>query len=176
MIEKDKYTIETERLIIFPLKKNELSKYADSPDELAKELNIIFISQELEPETKNAILNDLLPHLNDDDEYFFFSTMWLIIEKKSGNQVGGFCFHGPLETNNEVEIGYGTEPKFQNNGFMTESLYGMLSWLKKNNLVKTVIAKTNNDNIPSWRVLEKNNFMKISKDNNLITWKFVLKG
>jgi [ribosomal protein S5]-alanine N-acetyltransferase len=167
------YIIETERLSILPLKKDELIKYVNSPNELAEELNIVFNSETMNEEEKNAILNDLLPRIKEDDDYFY-STIWLIIERSSHKHVGGLCFHGPPEADMEVEIGYGTEPEFQNRGIMTESLKGIIDWLKGIKNVNTLIAKTNDDNISSWRVLEKNNFKKISVENNLITWKIDL--
>jgi len=52
--------IETKRLIIKPLSCDELQKYINSPNELAKDLGLIPSQVLIDNETQNAILNDLL--------------------------------------------------------------------------------------------------------------------
>lgn len=161
--------IETKRLELRPLTYNELQKHIKSPNDFAKDLGLIPSKSLIDEETKDAILNDLLPNLIDSSKDSLFYTMWIIIEKNKKAIVGGICFHGEPDENGEVEIGYGTDEEFRNCGIMTETIYGLINWIKGNRKVKAVKALTDVDNASSVRVLEKNDF-KISQrvDNSII--------
>jgi ribosomal-protein-alanine N-acetyltransferase len=79
--------------------------------------------------------------------------------------MGGICFHGEANEDEEVEIGYGTVIECRNKGIMTETISGMIQWLKVNTIVKAIKAETDRENISSMRVLENNHF-KISQEND----------
>ena len=64
-LENDSIMIETKRLLIKPLTAEELKKHVDSPDDFAKELGLIPSRSLVDTETKEAILNDLLPNIVD---------------------------------------------------------------------------------------------------------------
>jgi RimJ/RimL family protein N-acetyltransferase len=151
--------IETERLLIMPLTYSQLKKRTENQDKFAEEENLKFVSAEMGAEEIDAIQNSFLPKLADSSKIFFFHTMWLIIEKRERVVVGGICFHGEPDNNGNVEIGYGTEPKFQNMGFMKETILGMLDWLKTDKRIKNVVAETERDNISSLKLLEKCGFL-----------------
>jgi [ribosomal protein S5]-alanine N-acetyltransferase len=157
--------IETERLIIRPLTYNQLKKHLYSPDELAVELQIIPSKDGIDEAVREAIIHDFLPHLEDSDKDFRFYTMWIVIEKSSRKLAGGICFHGEANEDGEVEIGYGTVIECRNKGIMTETISGMIQWLKVNTIVKAIKAETDRENISSMRVLENNHF-KISQEND----------
>jgi [ribosomal protein S5]-alanine N-acetyltransferase len=91
--------------------------------------------------------------------------MWIIIEKRKRSIIGGICFHGEPDENGEVEIGYGTDGEYRNQGYMTETVEGLVIWLRNNKKVKIIKAETDNDNISSARVLEKNGF-KVQERND----------
>lgn len=71
---------------------------------------------------------------------------------------GGTGFKGPPDKRGMVEIGYSVLPEFQRQGLATEMVAGIVQWAKHRPEVRRVEAKTNVDNIPSIRVLEKNSF------------------
>ena len=66
-----------------------------------------------------------LPNITDVSKDFHFHTMWILIEKKEKAIIGGICFHGEPNANGEVEIGYGTDYKYRNKGYMTETIFGI---------------------------------------------------
>jgi len=161
--------IETARLLIKPLSAEQLKKYVDSADELAFEMGLKPSPVVMDENVKNAIRNDLLPTIHDKNKDPLFYTMWLIIEKKSGTIIGGICFHGEPDDKGEVEIGYGIDEPYQNNGYMSETISGFTQWIFENKKAKIIKAETECDNLSSIRVLEKNGF-KITEqtDRSLI--------
>jgi len=160
---------ETRRLIIKPLSHDELKKYIDSPSDLAKDLCLMPSKTLIDKETKEAILNDLLPNIVDSNKDPIFYTMWILIEKNIKTIIGGICFHGEPNETGEVEIGFGTDNEFRNKGYMTETISGLVQWIKNNKKVKIIKAETNIENISSVRVLEKNDFkIYLRKDNSVI--------
>ena len=166
--------IETKRLLIKPLSYDELKKYATSTDELAKELGLNPTGALVDEVTQNAIVNDLLPHLSDPEIDTLFYTMWIIIEKTKKVIVGGICFHGEPDANGEVEIGYGTDEAFQNKGYMTETLNGMIEWSQNNKKIKTLKAETDRTNISSIKVLERNRFKLFEQTGHSVIMKLEL--
>lgn len=165
---------QTERLLIRPLSYIELLKHIDNSENLAKELDLLPSKSLSSEETIQAIKNDLLPFLADSKNLAEFYTMWLIIEKSKKAIIGGLCFHGSPNENNEVEIGYGIDDDFRNNGYMTEAISGMIDWIKRYDNINTIIAETDDLNIPSIKVLLNNNFVKY-QENNSIVYKLILK-
>jgi [ribosomal protein S5]-alanine N-acetyltransferase len=90
--------------------------------------------------------------------------------------VGDLCIVGEPNAAREIEIGYGTYPEFQRRGFMTEIVSGIIEWAKKQPIVISVIASTEKTNTASFRVLEKNSFIKIGETDKLYNWALKLKN
>jgi RimJ/RimL family protein N-acetyltransferase len=157
--------IETKRLIIKPLSCDELKKHIHSPHELAKDLGLTPSQVLIDKVTQEAILNDLLPNIEDSTKDSLFYTMWIVIEKSKKAIIGGICFHGEPNETREVEIGYGTDEGYRNQGYMTETIAGLVLWIRNNKNVKLIKAETDSQNISSVRVLEKNGF-RISQRND----------
>ena len=163
--------IETKRLVLKPLSYNELIKHVRSPNELARDLGLTPSTSLIEKEVQEAILDDLLPNLSDLEKDPLFYTMWIIIEKSIKSIIGGTCFHGEPDENGEVEIGYGTDSNYQNKGYMTEAISGVIQWVKDNKHAHTIKAETDKTNIASILVLEKNNFKLIEQNDNSVVMK-----
>jgi RimJ/RimL family protein N-acetyltransferase len=167
--------IETKRLLIKPLTAEELKKHIDSPNDFSREIGLIPSQSLVDNDTKEAILNDLLPNLIDASKDSDFYTMWIVIEKSKKAIIGGICFHGEPNEEREVEIGYGTDLEYRNNGYMTETISGLIQWVRENKEVKSIIAETEKSNISSIKVLEKNDFRLIQEDNNSVVLKLDIK-
>ncbi len=167
--------IETKRLIIRPLSHDELKIFCEDSVLLAKEMELTASNTLVNEETQQAIRNDLLPFLIDSNKYAFYYTIWIIIEKVQNSIIGGICFHGKPDENAEVEIGYGIDEEFRNNGYMTETLNAMLNWLKSNKEILSVKAETDFENVSSIKVLEKNDFFISEKVGNSVIYRFELR-
>ncbi len=163
--------IETERLILKPLTYEQLVKYIKCDNSLEEELNLHESSRTISPELKEAFEQTILPNVADKTKNYLYSTLWTAISKVDNKMIGDLCIVGEPNVNGEIEIGYGTYDEFQNKGFMTEIVSGIIIWAKTQKKVKSIIASTNKKNAASFKVLEKNNFIKIDETETLFKWK-----
>ena len=88
--------------------------------------------------------------------------------------VGDIWIVGEPNSNGEIEIGYGTYDEFQKQGFMTEAVSGIITWAKSQPKVFSIIASTEKNNIGSFTILLKNNFLKIGETETLFHWQLRL--
>lgn len=167
----DKKMIETERLILKPLTYEQLIKYIKCDNSLEKELNLNETSRTISPELKEAFEQTILPNVADKTKNYLYSTLWTAILKTENKMVGDVCIIGEPNTDGEIEIGYGTYEEFQNRGLMTEIVRGIIEWVKSQPKVNAIIASTDKTNIASFKVLEKNGFVKIGETEMLLNWK-----
>ncbi|UOX33007.1 GNAT family N-acetyltransferase [Flavobacterium sediminilitoris] len=163
--------IETERLILKPLTYNQLVKYTKCDNSLEEELNLNTTTRAISPELKEAFEQTILPNVADSTKNFLYSTLWTAISKADNKIIGDLCIIGEPNTNGEIEIGYGTYDEFQNKGFMTEIVSGMIKWTKTQSSVKSILASTDKTNTASFKVLERNNFIKVGETETLFNWK-----
>lgn len=163
--------IETERLILKPLTYEQLIKYTKCDNSLEEELNLNETSRKMSPELKEAFEQTILPNVADKNKNCLYSTLWTAISKTENKMIGDLCIVGEPNSNGEIEIGYGTYEEFQNKGFMTEIVSGIITWIKTQAIVKSIIASTEKTNTASSKVLEKNNFIKIGETGTLFYWK-----
>ena len=166
--------IETERLIIKPLTYEQLLKYIQCDNSLEAELNLKASSRSISPELKEAFEQTILPSVADPHKNYLFCTLWTAISKSDNKMVGDLCIVGEPNSAGEIEIGYGTYNEFMNRGFMTEMVNEIIKWAKNQPEVKTVLASTEKTNIASFKVLEKNNFIKVSETETLFNWELII--
>lgn len=167
--------IETQRLTLKPLTYKQLVKYTKCDNSLEEELNLNETSRTISAELKEAFEQTILPNVADKSKNYLYSTLWTAISKTENKMVGDLCIVGEPNTDGEIEIGYGTYDEFQNKGFMSEIVSGIIIWTKTQPLVKAIIASTEKTNTASFKVLEKNNFIKISETETLYNWKLEIK-
>lgn len=165
--------LETNRITIVALTKNQLESYLVTDNALEKELGltIIPVPRTINDRVKNAITTKLLPAMNKYPKEYLFYTFWTIIDKEQNCMIGDLCFKGPPNENGEIEIGYGTYPAFQSKGYMKEAVNKISQWAFRQENVKSIIAKTDASNIASQRILENNNFLNLGQGDEYINWK-----
>jgi [ribosomal protein S5]-alanine N-acetyltransferase len=166
--------IETARLFIKPLTYEQVVKYIAADGSLEKELQLNKTSRTISPELKEALEQTILPCVADETKNYLYSTLWTAISKADNKMVGDACFKGEPNAEEEIEIGYGTYDEFQGKGIMTEIVAGMIAWAKMQPFVKAVIASTGKNNTASYRVLQKNHFIKVGETDTEFNWKFEL--
>lgn len=167
--------IESDRIILKPLTYNQLEKYIRNDNSLENELNLNPTSRTISPELKEALENTILPNVAETEKNYFFPTLWTVISKADNKIVGDICIIGEPNAEGEIEIGYGTYDEFQRKGFMTEAVKCILKWAETEPKVNSILASTSKTNIPSFTVLEKNNFINTCKTETLFNWQFVIK-
>jgi RimJ/RimL family protein N-acetyltransferase len=163
--------IETERLILKPLTYGQLVKYTKCDNSLEEELNLNKTSRTISPELKEAFEQTILPNVADKTKNYLYSTLWTAISKAENKMIGDLCIVGEPNADGAIEIGYGTYDEFQGKGFMTEIVSGIIMWSKNQPFVKSIIASTDKTNIASFKVLQKNNFIKTGETEKLFNWK-----
>ena len=163
--------IETERLILKPLTYEQLVKYINCDNSLEAELNLEETSRTISPDLKEAFEQTILPNVADKTKNYLYSTLWTAILKTENKMIGDLCIVGEPTEAGEIEIGYGTYDEFKNKGFMTEMVSGIVKWAKTQSKVKSIIASTDKTNTASFKVLQKNNFLKIGESETLLNWK-----
>jgi RimJ/RimL family protein N-acetyltransferase len=163
--------IETKRLILKPLTYDQLVKYTKCDNSLEEELNLYGTSRTISPELKDAFELTILPNVANHPNTYLYHTLWTAISKTENKMVGDLCIIGEPNADGEIEIGYGTYDEFQNQGFMTEIVNGIIEWTKLQPIVKSIIASTDKTNVASFKVLEKNNFLKVGQTDVLFNWK-----
>ncbi len=154
--------IETERLIIAPLTREESELYLTDVDAFARALRLAKAPNEPDEGTKRALnwLIDL--GLQYDKKSSVWAALWAFVDKRLNVVVGNACFKGePID--GDAEIGYGTEREFQNCGYMSEGVKGLVSWGRRRDDLQGIVAETFKDNIPSQRVLENAGFVRLGE-------------
>ena len=90
-----------------------------------------------------------------------------VLERATGQVVGGIGFAGPPGAAGQVELGYGIVPSRQGRGYATEALLAMVAVAWADPLVEAVVATTSTGNEASQRVLEKAGFELVAADEEL---------
>ena len=143
-----KRILKTDRLHITPM----------TADALARK-----IAETADPELK-AAYGEMLEGCRQAPQDFPWYTDWALTLTKAPEQViGDLCFKGP-PADGGVEIGYGMEPDFEGQGYMTEAVKAAVRWALSQPGVSTVYAETAPDNAASQRVLEKAGFRPCTGD------------
>lgn len=163
--------IQTQRLQLQPLTYEQLVKYIACDNSLETELNLATTGRTIPAELAEAFEQTILPHVKDATKNYLYNTLWTIISTADNKMVGDLCIVGEPNEAGEIEIGYGTYDEFMKKGFMTEAVAGMISWAKDQPGIKAIVANTEKNNIASFTVLEKNNFVKVGETETLFNWK-----
>jgi ribosomal-protein-alanine N-acetyltransferase len=88
----------------------------------------------------------------------------LVVESASGLLIGGVGFFGPPE-NGVVEIGYGVVPSREGLGYATEAVAAMIADATSDPVLTQIRAGVELSNPASIRVLEKNGFSEVTRDD-----------
>jgi RimJ/RimL family protein N-acetyltransferase len=89
-------------------------------------------------------------------------SLWLphqILHSSTGTVIGGIGCHRPPDANGSVEIGYGIAAEWRNQGLTTEAAATLIRAFAGAG-VRTVVARTDADNIPSQAVLRHIGFAR----------------
>jgi RimJ/RimL family protein N-acetyltransferase len=132
--------IKTKRLLIAPLKGEELAERMAS-----------------EPEGHwKQTLSEMAAGCREHPEDWLWYTLWQV-SLKDGRPVGSLGFKGPPK-NGEVEIGYGIDEAYRQQGYAAGSVKAAVDWAFSQEKVYFVTAETEPENAASQRVLQKLEF------------------
>ncbi len=84
--------------------------------------------------------------------------------------MGEIAFTGVSDGNREVEIGYGLNPEFEGEGYITEAVQTLCEWALAQNEISHVIAETEN-NPKSENILKRAGFLAYQQNDTAVRWR-----
>lgn len=162
--------IETPRLTLIPLSLDQLRLHLENGTRLETSLGLQPGHREVVEPLLSIINYFTVPRLKDPEFDPLYHTVWIAIDRQTRQIVADAKFKGEPDETGTVEIGYGTYPAFQRQGYMSEIVGGLVNWVSHQPDVRRVMADTDVDNVASQRVLQKNGFLFVEETEGLIWW------
>jgi [ribosomal protein S5]-alanine N-acetyltransferase len=154
--------IQTKRLKLLPLTHSQLQLCAQHRSLLEESLGLTPSNMQVEEiyrnEHEDALQNFWLPNTLQYPETYFWYTSWEMILVSQNLSIGGIGFAGAPNEQGETMIGYMVDGAYHQQGFATEALQAMAEWYFLQPSAKTLVATTNEGNIPSAKTLERCHF------------------
>lgn len=164
----------SERLRLIPLDLHHLKLLNRGNHELERSLGLKTSSLEVYPEFLQAfhesIISFSIPQVTLHPENFEWFTHWLIILQEEEMIIGGIGASGLHPGKGDTEIGYFIDHRYEGNGFATEAVSSFTNWLFTDPSLISINAETPVNHIASQRVLQKNEFLKLREDDELVYW------
>lgn len=164
------FELRTERLRLIPLSAANLRLSLADPRQMEENLSLQVGSSALEGELKEAV-RQMLAGVLRDQENWLWHTHWQTVLKAEDRIIGGFCFKGPADRSGDVELGYGIDPTYQGQGYMSEALREIVRWALAQPLVAAVVCETAKSNIASQRALARAGFAAWRKTPDHLWWR-----
>jgi len=96
---------------------------------------------------------------------------WGIQFKNEARLVGTICYWNIIKEKDCAEIGYELLPAFQGKGIMQEAIETVLRFAFDSLKFSSVVAIAHKENIPSLKVLQRNNFeLKNEMEDNMLEY------
>lgn len=156
--------IETERLVLFPYTKENLSLFNTNLSLFEEKFDVLYEGEELDYLLK-AFLIRLEKEIESDPVKYLFFTEFLIV-RKDNNRIIGSIDYKYIPKDGTTEVGYGLNKLHEGHGYMTEALNAFLIFGKQLG-IKRVLGETLKDNIKSQNVLKKCGFRFLKEEENL---------
>jgi len=162
--------LRTPRLILLSLDYDQLAQCNHDLPALERQLGLSISPTLITDRIQHAIAKKLEKmNIADPDLHSWF-TYWLAIFKEQNAGVGLLGFKGAPDERGAVEIGYGIDPAWQNQGFATEAVQGLVRWAFEQQGCASVTA-TRVQNPASRRVLEKLGARLVEEGPSHSSWK-----
>lgn len=167
--EKMTDSIETERLVLFPYTEENLHLFNENLPLFEETYGVVYRGEELDQQL-TGFLKRMEGEIATAWAHYLFFSEFLIVLKSNSHIIGSIDFKYVPE-DGVTEIGYGLNPAYEGNGYMTEAVRAFLE-LGKSLGVSTVRADTRPDNLKSQNVLKKCGFVYVEKDagNGNLWW------
>lgn len=137
---------ETERLILRNYQQNDVDDYFEYMS-----LESTAQHEDFEPFSLIECENTVIERLSDD-------SFWVVELKENGKVIGDLCYReGDFET---YEIAYDFNEKYSKNGYATEACKKLIQHIFEILNGRRLYVGCNEDNIASWRLLERLGFRR----------------
>jgi RimJ/RimL family protein N-acetyltransferase len=142
-------------LILHQATRHQLFALLEQPERSEIDELLLPVSEEVAPRFLLEFVSD---RLNQDPENNFWWSPRLIAVDRL---IVGMCsFKSPPDINGSIEIGYGIVASQQRQGFATQAVNLLVEEGFSRHEIKAIVACTTPSNSASWRVLEKNQFVR----------------
>lgn len=162
--------LETERMTLIALNREQLHLCLTDPERLAKELGIQFSPDALSEESRQAIGIKTTRMLLVDSVLHPWYTYFLLIRRSDQWVMGVSGFKGAPTPLGSVELGYAIHEDYRNQGYMSEAVRALVQWAFEHEECHRIIAETLRDNLASQRVLQKAGLMFDRGLENMLYW------
>lgn len=133
----------TKRLALIPISVAELIALAEDPEALyLYRLRVGYVRE------------------NPENNKWLFRRITL---KQTGEQIGLISFHAPPDDRGMIEVGFGIDVEYQNQGYGTEALAAMFDFAAREPEVKVLRYTVSASNIPSMIVIAKFGFRHVGQ-------------
>lgn len=170
------FELETDRLRLIPLTYDMLKLCLDDYPAMEAKLGLIASNVDIGRPVRQVMLaklqrieQDRIAHGSDGN--FVWLTYWQIVLKPENRAIGLIGFKGKANESNEVEIGYGLQPAYHNQGYMTETVQSIVDWALTQDTVEAVVAETLKSNLASQSVLQKAGMIFWYETRGAIWWR-----
>ncbi len=163
-------TIEAPRLRLVPLSERQLGLCLHNLPAFEQDLGFPFARDVVDTSVLRALGMKLKKMALADPSTHLWYTYWLIVVRAENVGAGLVGFKGYPNEGGSTEIGYGISPRFQNQGYMTEAVRGLVDWAFSHPFCQTVTATTVK-NPASNRLLEKLGAELVEQSRDTSSWK-----
>jgi GrpB-like predicted nucleotidyltransferase (UPF0157 family)/RimJ/RimL family protein N-acetyltransferase len=168
--EFNKETLSTSRIRLLPLTPAQLYLCLHRLEQLEAELRLRISPTVLSPPAVNAISTKLVRMEGKRVADQFWHTYWLIAGNDGRAGLGLIGFKGVPDEQGRVEIGYGIDRNFRNQGIATEAADALIAWAARHESCRAVLAWTELHNEASIRVLGKLGFSRRGETDGQLLW------
>lgn len=164
-------TLQSERLLLFGLGRNQLDLALHDLNKLCAQLGILADPEVFSTESRQAMMIKMARMDHIDLRLHPWYTYFLLVRKEDRQAVGVCGFKGAPTPLGSVEVGYAMHADFRNRGYMTEAVRALVTWAFRQEACQRVVAETLHDNIASQRVLQKAGLVYDQAVENMLYWK-----
>lgn len=164
-------TLETGRMILFALTRDQLELALNDVDRLSAELEVAATPDVFSEESRQAMMIKISRMDHAEPSLHPWYTYFLLVRAEDRAAVGVCGFKGPPTLFGSVELGYAMHEDFRNNGFMTEAVQALVEWAFQQPNCQRVTAETLPGNFASQRVLQKAGLTLDRSADNMFYWK-----
>ena len=164
--------IQTERLRLIPLSREQLICLLEDPNSLEDALGMTISQPVLTERARRAVRRKIEKMEAVDERLHLWYTYWLIVISASQCGAGLVGFKGCPDEDGQTEIGYGMDPAFQHQGYTTEAARALVAWAFEEPTCKSIVAvNVQKDNPASSRILEKLGMTVYEETEDGLSWR-----
>lgn len=164
-------TLQTGRMVLYALSRDQLSLALDDPAGLSRDLNVSVDPGIFSDDSRGAMLIKISRMDYADVDLHDWFTYFLLVRTEDRRALGVCGFKGPPSLFGSVELGYAIHPDFRRQGLMTEAVRALVDWAFTHADCRRVTAETLHDNFASQKVLQKSGMTLDRAAERMIYWK-----